>query len=100
MIRNAFQNDVSNVVFMDELLEPKYANYLPAELLIHALNIKNIIGSTSALLWNCASMKDVDCYSFLSLGAKEVGILKFYIKYLSSLNRLIRKKPHDFSYAI
>jgi len=100
MIRDAFLNYVDNIVFMDELLGPKYANYLPAELLIRALDIKNVISSRSAVSWNCASMKDVNCYSFLSLGAKEIGLLKFVVRYYYRLNRLIRKSPHDFSYTI
>ena len=100
MIRKAFQDNVEKIIFIDELVEPKYASYLPAELLIHTLNIKNVIGSASALIWNCAAMEDVDCYSFLKLGANDVGLTKLVLNHTNKISKLLKKPPYDFGYTI
>ena len=99
-IENGLQEYVDKIVFFEEIIESKYSKYMPAEILIQLLNIKNVIGSDSAVPWNCASMKNVRCYSFLYLGAKEFGLLKFLSKNYINLHKLLKTKPHDFSYTI
>ncbi len=99
-IKGAFGSYVEKVIFVDEILEKRYAEYMPAELIIQFLNIKNVIGSSSALIWNCSSMKDVKCYSFLNLGKEDLGLLEYVIKDYVTLNKLMLNPPHDFSYTI
>jgi hypothetical protein len=97
VIRSAFRDFADKVVFIDEIIENKYANYLPAELIVQKFGIKNVISSSSSVSWNCASMKSIDSYSFLSLGGEVVGLPKFLARYYNKLNKLSTKSPYDLS---
>jgi hypothetical protein len=99
-IERTLQEYVDKIIFVEDILESKYAKYMPAEILIQLLDIRNVIGSTSSVVWNCASMENISSYSFLYLGAKEVRLAEFTRKNYTRLNKLLRIKPYDFSHTI